>query len=160
MFYAPNFFGNPDNYQHANPLVTPPDIVPEWYLLPFYAMLRSIPHKLIGVLVLVGALVDPGLHSLARHLAGALLPLPSADEAVLLGLRGGLRGARLLRRAERRMRRRFGIPLVWVARLGTLYYFAYLLAAHADRGPDRNAQEASRLHRQSVLGDTAAAPAE
>ena len=39
----------------ANPLVTPPDIVPEWYLLPFYAMLRSIPQKLIGVLVLVGA---------------------------------------------------------------------------------------------------------
>ena len=41
----------------ANPLVTPPDIVPEWYLLPFYAMLRSIPQKLIGVIVLFGALV-------------------------------------------------------------------------------------------------------
>ncbi len=37
VFYAPNFFGNPDNYQQANPLVTPPDIVPEWYLL---ALLR------------------------------------------------------------------------------------------------------------------------
>ena len=51
----------------ANPLVTPPDIVPEWYLLPFYAMLRSIPQKLIGVLVLVGAIAHAGLHSLARH---------------------------------------------------------------------------------------------
>src|SRR5476649_1195965 len=48
VFYAPNFFGNPDNYQQANQLVTPPDIVPEWYLLPFYAMLRSIPNKLLG----------------------------------------------------------------------------------------------------------------
>ena len=53
----PTCFGNPDNYTQANPLVTPPDIVPEWYLLPFYAMLRSIPQKLIGVLVLFGALV-------------------------------------------------------------------------------------------------------
>ena len=43
VFYAPNFFGNPDNYIQANPLVTPADIVPEWYLLPFYAMLRSVP---------------------------------------------------------------------------------------------------------------------
>src|SRR5271170_8256840 len=46
VFYAPNFFGNPDNYIQANPVVTPTDIVPEWYLLPFYGMLRSIPNKL------------------------------------------------------------------------------------------------------------------
>src|SRR3954464_813166 len=57
VFYSPDFFGNPDNYQPANPLVTPPDIVPEWYLLPFYAMLRSIPNKLMGVIVMGGAIV-------------------------------------------------------------------------------------------------------
>ena len=57
VFFAPDFVGNPDNYIPANPLVTPPDIVPEWYLLPFYAMLRSIPQKLIGVLVLGGAIL-------------------------------------------------------------------------------------------------------
>src|SRR6186713_12644 len=57
VFYSPDFFGNPDNYQPANPLVTPPDIVPEWYLLPFYAMLRSIPSKLLGVIVMGGAIV-------------------------------------------------------------------------------------------------------
>ena len=68
----PNFVGNPDNYIPANPLVTPPDIVPEWYLLPFYAMLRSIPQKLIGVLVLVGAIVTLGVHPVARHVEGAL----------------------------------------------------------------------------------------
>src|SRR5476651_121422 len=57
VFYAPNFFGNPDNNIQANPLVTPTDIVPEWYLLPFYAMLRSVPNKLMGVIVMGGAIV-------------------------------------------------------------------------------------------------------
>src|SRR6201991_1053521 len=51
VFYAPDFFGNPDSYTPANPVVTPPDIVPEWYLLPFYAMVRSVPQKLAGVIV-------------------------------------------------------------------------------------------------------------
>ncbi len=56
VFYAPNFFGEPDNYIQANPLVTPPHIVPEWYFLPFYAILRSIPDKLGGVLAMVGSI--------------------------------------------------------------------------------------------------------
>ena len=43
VFFAPNFLGHPDNYIPANPLVTPAHIVPEWYLLPFYAILRSVP---------------------------------------------------------------------------------------------------------------------
>ncbi len=42
IFYAPNYMGHPDNYIEANPLVTPPHIVPEWYFLPYYAILRSI----------------------------------------------------------------------------------------------------------------------
>ena len=50
VFYAPNFLGHPDNYIPANPLVTPEHIVPEWYLLPFYAILRAIPSKLGGVI--------------------------------------------------------------------------------------------------------------
>ncbi|MBK19512.1 MAG: cytochrome b [Rhodospirillaceae bacterium] len=41
VFFAPNYLGHPDNYIEANPLVTPPHIVPEWYFLPFYAILRS-----------------------------------------------------------------------------------------------------------------------
>jgi ubiquinol-cytochrome c reductase cytochrome b subunit len=55
IFFVPNFFGEPDNYTPANPLVTPPHIVPEWYFLPFYAILRSIPSKLGGVLAMFGA---------------------------------------------------------------------------------------------------------
>jgi quinol-cytochrome oxidoreductase complex cytochrome b subunit len=57
VFFAPNFFGEPDNYIPADPLVTPPHIVPEWYFLPFYAILRAIPNKLAGVLALFGAIL-------------------------------------------------------------------------------------------------------
>ena len=52
MFFAPNFLSDPNNFIPANPLQTPPDIVPEWYFLPFYAMLRSVPNKLGGVCVM------------------------------------------------------------------------------------------------------------
>ena len=57
VFFAPNLLGHPDNYIEANPLVTPAHIVPEWYFLPLYAILRSIPDKLGGVAALAGALL-------------------------------------------------------------------------------------------------------
>ena len=57
VFYFPNALGHPDNYIPANPLVTPAHIVPEWYFLPFYAILRSIPDKLGGVAAMGGALL-------------------------------------------------------------------------------------------------------
>ena len=50
LFYLPNYLGHPDNYLQANSMVTPSHIVPEWYFLPFYAILRSIPDKLGGVI--------------------------------------------------------------------------------------------------------------
>ena len=56
VFYAPNYMGHPDNYIPANPLATPPHIVPEWYLLPYYAILRAIPDKLGGVIAMVAAI--------------------------------------------------------------------------------------------------------
>lgn len=56
LFFAPNLLGHPDNYIPANPMVTPPHIVPEWYFLPFYAILRAIPDKLLGVLALGAAI--------------------------------------------------------------------------------------------------------
>jgi ubiquinol-cytochrome c reductase cytochrome b subunit len=56
VFFAPTFFMAPDNWIPANPLVTPPDIVPEWYFLPFYAILRSVPNKLGGVMMMFGAI--------------------------------------------------------------------------------------------------------
>ena len=57
VFYTPNFLGHADNYVPANPAVTPTHIVPEWYYLPFYAILRAIPSKLLGVTALVGSIV-------------------------------------------------------------------------------------------------------
>ncbi|MSO72689.1 MAG: cytochrome b [Rhodospirillaceae bacterium] len=57
VFWAPNLLGDPANYEKANPLLTPPHIVPEWYYLAFYAILRSIPDKLIGVVAMFGAIL-------------------------------------------------------------------------------------------------------
>jgi ubiquinol-cytochrome c reductase cytochrome b subunit len=159
VFYAPNFVGNPDNYQQANPLVTPPDIVPEWYLLPFYAMLRSIPQKLIGVLVLVGSLVTlvfiPWLDT-SRVRSCRFRPLMKqffwafAVDAVLLGYCG----------AQSVDAVAFGIPLVWVARLGTLYYFGYFWVIMPIVGLIETPKKLPASIAQSVLGETAAAPAE
>jgi ubiquinol-cytochrome c reductase cytochrome b subunit len=53
----PNVLGDSDNYIMANPMQTPPAIVPEWYLLPFYAILRSIPNKLLGVIAMFSAIL-------------------------------------------------------------------------------------------------------
>lgn len=72
VFYSPNTLGHPDNYIPGNPLVTPASIVPEWYLLPFYAILRSIPDKLAGVIVMFGAIL-------------VLLVLPFTDRSVVRG---------------------------------------------------------------------------
>ncbi|HVZ69635.1 MAG TPA: cytochrome b N-terminal domain-containing protein [Rhizomicrobium sp.] len=128
VFYAPNFVGDVENYQPANPLVTPPEIVPEWYLLPFYAMLRSIPQKLIGVIVLFGALATlaftPWLDTSKvrsmrfRPMIRPFFWLLVAD-CILLGYLGANRPDATWNLGG------IEIALVWPARLGTLYYYAY-----------------------------------
>lgn len=57
LFFYPNSLGHPDNYIPANPLITPAHIVPEWYFLPFYAILRAVPDKLGGVLLMFAAIL-------------------------------------------------------------------------------------------------------
>jgi ubiquinol-cytochrome c reductase cytochrome b subunit len=57
VFYYPNTLGHPDNYIEANPMKTPLHIVPEWYFLPFYAILRSIPNKIGGVIAMFASLI-------------------------------------------------------------------------------------------------------
>lgn len=57
VFYYPNTLGHPDNYIEANPMKTPLHIVPEWYFLPFYAILRSIPNKIGGVIAMFASLL-------------------------------------------------------------------------------------------------------
>ncbi|MEQ8658480.1 MAG: cytochrome b N-terminal domain-containing protein [Hyphomicrobiales bacterium] len=56
LFFLPNYLGHADNYIEANPLVTPAHIVPEWYFLPFYAILRAVPSALGGVLLMFGSI--------------------------------------------------------------------------------------------------------
>jgi len=68
----PNLMGHSDNYLPADPMVTPASIVPEWYLLPFYAILRSIPSKIIGVIAMFSALL-------------ILLVMPIADTSRIRG---------------------------------------------------------------------------
>ena len=98
VFYMPNYLGDADNYIPANPGVTPAHIVPEWYYLPFYAMLRSIPNKLGGVVVMFGAILIlvflPWLDTAKTKSS----QISSAGQAVLLDLRRRLRPARLARR--------------------------------------------------------------
>ena len=74
VFWLPEALGKADNAIPANPLVTPAHIVPEWYLLPFYAILRAIPDKLIGVLALAGSI-------------GMLFALPWLDRSKVKSMR-------------------------------------------------------------------------
>ena len=73
VFFMPNVLGDSENYVMANPMQTPPAIVPEWYLLPFYAILRSIPNKLLGVIAMFSAIL-------------ALLCMPYTDLSRLRGI--------------------------------------------------------------------------
>lgn len=57
IFYEPNYLGHPDNYIKANPMITPAHIVPEWYFLPFYAILRAVPSKLGGVILMFSSII-------------------------------------------------------------------------------------------------------
>jgi ubiquinol-cytochrome c reductase cytochrome b subunit len=73
VFFMPNVLGDSENYVMANPMQTPPAIVPEWYLLPFYAILRSIPNKLLGVIAMFAAILS-------------ILVLPFSDLSRLRGI--------------------------------------------------------------------------
>jgi ubiquinol-cytochrome c reductase cytochrome b subunit len=57
IFFAPNYLGHPDNYIEADPMVTPQHIVPEWYFLPFYAILRAVPDAFLGVIAMFASIV-------------------------------------------------------------------------------------------------------
>lgn len=121
IYFAPNALGHPDNYIPANPMSTPAHIVPEWYFLPVYAILRSIPNKLGGVLaiglVFVSLLVLPFIHtspirsSSFRPLHRKLFWLLVAD-CLLLGWIG-------CQPVED--------PYVLIGQLASVYFFVYFL---------------------------------
>jgi quinol-cytochrome oxidoreductase complex cytochrome b subunit len=159
VFYAPNFVGNPDNYVQANPLVTPPDIVPEWYLLPFYAILRSIPNKLLGVIALGVAILvlafipwldtSPVRSCRFRPTMKWLFWFLVGDCLIL-----GYCGSQPVDAAVA------GISLVWIARAGALYYFGFFFALLPLVGWFETPKKLPASIAQSVLGDKAGAAAE
>jgi quinol-cytochrome oxidoreductase complex cytochrome b subunit len=165
VFFIPDFFSNPDNSIPANPLVTPTDIVPEWYLLPYYAMLRSIPQKLIGVLVLAGAILTlffvPWLDS-SKVRSCRFRPVMKqlfwvfAVDCVMLGYVGSQTADASLNLAG------IVVPLVWLGRLGTAYYFAYFWILLPIVGRIEATKPLPDSIARSVLGNAApiAAPAE
>ena len=121
VFYSPNLLGHPDNYIEANPLVTPTHIVPEWYLLPFYAILRSIPDKLLGVVAMFASIfvlvILPWLDT-SKIRSAVFRPLYKQFywilvlDVLVLGYMGALPPE--------------GIYLL-IARIATAYYFIHFL---------------------------------
>ena len=158
VFYIPNYLGHADNYIPANPAVTPAHIVPEWYYLPFYAILRAIPNKLLGVIALFGSILIlaflPWLDS-SKVRSARYRPLYRQFfwifVAVCLGL--GWLGAKP---AE-------GI-YVTLARILTFYYFAHflivlpLLARFEKTRPLPNSIAESVLKEGVPIGASAPAP--
>jgi ubiquinol-cytochrome c reductase cytochrome b subunit len=121
VFFAPNLMGHPDNYILANPMVTPAHIVPEWYFLPFYAVLRSIPDKFGGVLAMGAAIAvlfvlpwtsRAELRSMQFRPVSKLVFWLWAANFVYLGILGGLPADK-----------KFAGTLV----NSVVFYFAYLL---------------------------------
>ncbi len=121
LFFAPNYLGHTDNYIPANPLVTPAHIVPEWYFLPFYAILRAIPDKLLGVIAMVSSIA-------------LLAALPWLDTSRVRScvFRPIWKWLTLLFVVNFFVLMYVGAmpaegAYVWVARIATFYWFLYLL---------------------------------
>lgn len=119
--YRPNIFSHPDNYIAANPMVTPAHIVPEWYFLPFYAILRAIPNKLGGAVAIAGAIILLYLVPLLdrSRISGpefkfgwTFLTLVFILDVLLLGWIGGKAPTPFL---------------VLVDQIATFYYFAHFI---------------------------------
>jgi ubiquinol-cytochrome c reductase cytochrome b subunit len=138
VFFMPHALGHPDNYIQANPLVTPPHIVPEWYLLPFYAILRAIPDKFggvvamfaaIGVLFILPWLDTSKVRSMRYRPTAKIFYAIFVANAFVLGWCGAmLPDAQVVP----------GMPsfvlfdgelnsYLWLTRIATLYYFAFFL---------------------------------
>ena len=154
VFFAPNVLGHADNYIPANPLVTPAHIVPEWYLLPFYAILRAVPDKLGGVIAMVGAIfilfVLPWLDT-SKIRSARYRPLFKqfflifVVNCLVLGYLGAMP-------AE-------GVYIT-LARICTIYYFAHFLIILPLLGLVEKPREIPESISASILPEMAVSPAE
>ena len=144
VFYAPNALGHTDNYIQANPLVTPAEIVPEWYLLPFYAILRAVDFDFLfieakfgGVLAMFGSLLIllalPWLDT-SKVKSMRYRPLAKqffflfAINSIILGCAGANNPDNLVVEfGTNDAGEAYGISWLLVTKLSTAYYFAYFL---------------------------------
>ena len=146
VFFAPDYLGHADNYIEANPLSTPPHIVPEWYFLPFYAILRAIPSKLGGVIAMFASIlilvVIPWLDT-SRIKSAKYRPIFKwflwffFFSVIALGYLGG-------KPAE-------GAYVRW-AQFFTLYYFAFFLIIMPIVGLIETPKTLPRSITEAVLG--------
>src|SRR4051794_23360242 len=144
--FAPNYLGDPNNFIQANPLVTPADIVPEWYFLPFYAILRSVPDKLLGVCLMFGSIlvlfVLPWLDTSPVRSARfrpiyRLFFWALVAACIVLGMCGAHKPE--------------GIWVV-LSRIGTLYYFFHMLVVLPVLGKIEKPLPLPESISQAVLG--------
>ena len=164
VFFMPNALGHADNYIPADPLVTPAHIVPEWYFLPFYAILRAVPDKLMGVLAMFGAI-------------GCLFALPWLDTSKVKSMRYrpqaqlyfvifvvtcwilGVAGGKLPDDEVIPHLKTFTLldaelnSYVWLSRITTLYYFAYFLVVMPLLGLTEKPRPVPETISSPVLGD-------
>ncbi|MGQ4273325.1 cytochrome b [Terrihabitans sp. B22-R8] len=146
IFYVPNFLGHADNYIPGNPLQTPAHIVPEWYFLPFYAILRAVPDKLGGVIAMFAAIAVlfflPWLDT-SKVRSAAYRPLYKVFfwilvvVCLLLGYVGG-------KPAEP--------PYILIGRILTVYYFAHFLVILPLLGLFEKTRPLPESITESVLG--------
>lgn len=163
LFYQPDALGHSDNYIPADPLVTPAHIVPEWYFLPFYAILRAVPDKLLGIILMLFAIV-------------VLFVLPWLDTSKVRSMR-----FRPIARPFFFIFLFFCFILGWcgagnpddvaipigagltfkvLSQISTVYYFAYFLIILPVLGMTEKAKERPESITKSVLGDHTPSPAE
>jgi quinol-cytochrome oxidoreductase complex cytochrome b subunit len=170
VFYMPDALGHADNYVQANPLQSPQHIVPEWYLLPFYAILRAVPNKLAGVMAMFGSIavlfILPWLdtskvRSMRYRPTARLYFFIFILTCLVLGYCGahepdemvipGVLGPQLL---DANLN-----SFVWLSRIGALYYFAYFLVITPLLGLTETPLPAPESISSPVLSHPASAPA-
>ena len=165
VFFAPNELGHPDNYVEADPLVTPPHIVPEWYFLPFYAILRSatfdvwfVSAKLLGVLLMLASVAilfvlpwldgSPVRSARFRPVYKQLFWIFAADCVIL-----GIVGSRPPNEPV------FGgvewFRYVTLGQIATVYYFLHFLVLMPLLGRYERTRPLPVSIAEPVLGDTA-----
>jgi len=154
VFYQPDALGHADNYIKADPMKTPPHIVPEWYFLPFYAILRAVPDKLLGILLMIGAIavlfILPWLdtskvRSMRFRPVTRLWFILFVIACFVLGWHGAKSPTDIV----------MGVESVWWSRVATLYYFAFFLLILPIMGMIEKPTERPESITKSVLGETA-----